>query len=129
MALLSQRLVRKASLPTFESVKLQLEDLVREGERLEMEQQQVLNHKLSQDGQASRTTCRYSRDTHVGGEGRREGDRGSEVAAVLSGKMFGMVAVSAMTRATSNVIFHQYQRISEVKHVVRLHLTHQPTGQ
>ncbi|KAL6759142.1 hypothetical protein V8C86DRAFT_2582687 [Haematococcus lacustris] len=49
MALLSQRLVRKASLPTFESVKLRLEDLVREGERLEMEQQQVLNHKLSQE--------------------------------------------------------------------------------
>ncbi|KXZ48423.1 hypothetical protein GPECTOR_28g831 [Gonium pectorale] len=51
LSALHQRLlsVSKSGLPTFEPVRPTLDMLVAEGERLEMEQQQVNDHKLSQE--------------------------------------------------------------------------------
>lgn len=57
LAELGKRLARKENLPVFEPAVLTLEDLVKEGERLEEEQQRVLDNKLSKE---------YLRDTGSG---------------------------------------------------------------
>eukprot|EP00200_Dunaliella_tertiolecta_P000768 CAMPEP_0202366694 /NCGR_PEP_ID=MMETSP1126-20121109/17204_1 /ASSEMBLY_ACC=CAM_ASM_000457 /TAXON_ID=3047 /ORGANISM="Dunaliella tertiolecta, Strain CCMP1320" /LENGTH=430 /DNA_ID=CAMNT_0048961797 /DNA_START=197 /DNA_END=1489 /DNA_ORIENTATION=- len=54
MAVISQRLIQQTDLPKFEPMQLTLQDVVREGERLEQEQEHVMSNKLSKD---------YMRDT------------------------------------------------------------------
>ncbi|GIL60816.1 hypothetical protein Vafri_15343 [Volvox africanus] len=65
----------KSGIPRFEPVRLTLDMLVQEGERLENEQQQVLNHKLSAD---------YLR--HVGREKERQERERHEKAAKEAAK-------------------------------------------
>ena len=59
LAELGKRLARKENLPVFEPAVLTLQDLIDEGERLEREQQMVLDHKLSKE---------YLKDTGSSGQ-------------------------------------------------------------
>lgn len=53
-------LLRRERLPKFHAPELTVQTLIREGNRLADEQQQVLDHKLSEE---------YMKDTNAGGGG------------------------------------------------------------